>query len=79
MRDNNGGHYINRDGYRNTRPVIVGDKVWLTESCTLMSGAKIGQGSIVGAHSVVYSHIKPFSFAMGDPAQVVDENVLWKY
>ena len=78
IRDNNGNHYMNRDGYRNTRPVIVGDKVWLTESCTLMPGAKIGQGSIVGAHAVVYTHIKPFALAAGNPAQVVDENVLWK-
>ena len=79
IRDNNGNHYMNRDGYKNSRPVIVGDKAWLTEACTLMPGAKIGQGAIIGAHSVVYSHIKPFSLAMGNPAQVVDENVLWKY
>lgn len=79
IRDNNGNHFINRDGYRNTRPVIVGDKAWLTESCTLMPGAKIGQGAIIGAHSVVFSHIKPFALAIGNPAQVVDENVLWKY
>ena len=79
IRDNNGNHYMNRDGYRNTRPVIVGDKVWLTEACTLMPGSKIGQGAIIGAHAVVYSHIKPFSLAIGNPAQVVEENVLWKY
>lgn len=79
IRDNNGNHYMNRDGYRNTRPVIVGEKVWLTESCTLMPGAKIGQGAVVGAHAVVYSHIKSFSLAIGNPAQVVDENILWKY
>lgn len=79
IRDNNGNHYINRDGYRNSRPVVVGDKAWLTEACTLLPGAKIGQGAIIGAHSVVCSHIKPFSLAMGNPAQVVDENVLWKY
>lgn len=79
VRDNNGSHYLNRDGYRNTRPVIVGDKAWLTEACTLLPGAKIGQGAIIGAHAVVATHIKPFSMAIGNPAQVVDENVLWKY
>ena len=79
IRDNNGNHYINRDGYRNSRPVVVGDKAWLTEACTLLSGAKIGQGAIIGAHAVVSSHIKPFAMAIGNPAQVVDENVLWKY
>ena len=79
IRDNNGNHYMNRDGYRNTRPVVVGDKVWLTESCTLMPGAKVGQGAIIGAYAVVYSFIKPYSLATGNPAQVVDEDVLWKF
>lgn len=79
IRDNNGGHYMNRDGYRNSRPVVVGDKAWLTEACTLLPGAKVGQGAIIGAHSVVFSHIKPFAMALGNPAQVVEENVLWKY
>lgn len=79
IRDNNGNHYINRDGYRNSRPVYVGDKAWLTEACTLLPGAKIGQGAIIGAHAVVSSHIKPFAMAIGNPAQVVDEDVLWKY
>ena len=79
IRDNNGNHYMNRDGYRNSRPVIVGDKAWLTEACTLLPGARVGQGSIIGAHAVVFSHIKPFAMAIGNPAQVVDENVLWTY
>ena len=79
IRDNNGNHYINRDGYRNTRPVIVGDKAWLTEACTLLPGAKIGQGAIVGACAVVSSNIKPFTMAIGNPARIVDEDVLWKY
>lgn len=79
IRDNNGSHYINREGYRNSRPVIVGDKAWLTEACTLLPGAKIGQGAIVGACAVVSSNIKPFTMAIGNPAQIVDEDVLWKY
>jgi len=79
VRDNNGSHYLNRDGYRNSRPVIIADKVWLTEACTLLPGAKIGQGAIIGAHAVVATHIKPFAMAIGNPAQVIDENVLWKY
>ena len=79
VRDNNGNHFINRDGYRNTRPVIIGDKAWLTEACALLPGAKVGQGAIIGAHAVVFSHIKPFAMAIGNPAKVVDEDVLWKY
>ena len=29
IRDNNGGHYMNRRGYKNTRPVTIGTKAWL--------------------------------------------------
>lgn len=36
IRDNNGDHYINRTGYKNTRPVVIGEKAWLCEGCTIM-------------------------------------------
>ena len=79
IRDNNGGHYINRQGYRNTRPVIIGDKVWLCEGCTIMPGVKIGDGAIVGAHALVVGNVPPNAMVIGNPARVVDEDVLWKY
>jgi acetyltransferase-like isoleucine patch superfamily enzyme/coenzyme F420-reducing hydrogenase beta subunit len=79
IRDNNGGHYINLRGYKDNNPVKIGDKVWLCESCTIMPGARIGDGAIIGAHSVVYGDIPAHSLVSGNPAQVVEENVLWLY
>lgn len=79
VRDNNGSHYMNRQGYKNTRPVIIGDKVWLTEQCTVMPGVKIGDGAIIGALSLVIRNIPAYSLATGCPAEVVDEDILWKY
>lgn len=79
IRDNNGNHYINRNGYKNSRPLLIGDKVWLCEQCIIMSGAKIGDGTIVGAASVVVSHIPSNTMTFGNPAKVVDEEILWKY
>ena len=79
IRDNNGGHYINQQGYKNTRPVIIGDKVWLCDGCTIMPGVKIGDGAIIGAHSFVVSNIPPNTMVVGNPAQVIDESVLWKH
>ena len=40
IRDNNGGHYINRQGYKNSRPVVIGDKVWLCEGCVIYAGSQ---------------------------------------
>lgn len=79
IRDNNGNHYINRHGYRNSRPVIIGDKVWLCEGCTIMPGVKIGDGAIIGANAFVTSNVPANSVVSGNPAVVVDEDVLWKY
>jgi acetyltransferase-like isoleucine patch superfamily enzyme/coenzyme F420-reducing hydrogenase beta subunit len=79
IRDNNGGHYIARQGYKDTRPVIICDRVWLCESCTIMPGVKIGEGAIVGAHSLVISNVPAHAIVTGNPARVVDEDVLWKY
>lgn len=79
IRDNNGSHYMNRQGYKNTRPVIIGDKVWLTEQCTIMPGVKIGDGAIIGALSLVIKNVPAYALASGHPAEVIDEDILWKF
>lgn len=79
IRDNNGNHYINRSGYKNSRPVIIGDKAWLCEGCTIMPGVKIGDGAIIGAHAYVTQNVPAYTMVSGNPATIVDEDVLWKY
>ena len=79
IRDNNGGHWMNFSGYRNSRPVEIGDHVWLCEGCTIMPGVKIGAGAVIGAKSVVFNNVPANTMVMGNPAQVVCENVEWKY
>lgn len=79
IRDNNGGHYLNRQGYRDSRPVLIGDKAWLCEGCTIMPGAHIGEGAIVGAHAFVTGNVPAHALVSGNPARIVDEDVLWKY
>lgn len=79
IRDNNGNHYINRPGYKNTRPILIGNKVWLCEGCTIMPGVKIGDGAIIGAHALVTCNVPAHTLVMGNPAQIIDDNILWKY
>ncbi len=79
IRDNNGGHYINRGGYKDSRPIIIGNKVWLCEGCTIMPGVRIGDGAIIGAKAFVTSNVPANTLVSGNPAKIVDEDVLWKY
>jgi acetyltransferase-like isoleucine patch superfamily enzyme len=79
IRDNNGDHYLSQQGYKKSRPVIIGNHVWLCEGSTIMAGVKIGDGAIIGAHSVVYNNVPAYSLVSGNPAQVVETNIFWKY
>ena len=78
IRDNNGEHFISIRGYKISSPVTIKEHVWLTESCTVMPGAVIEPGAIISARSVVSGHIPAFSIVKGDPAVVVEKNILWK-
>ena len=40
--------------------------------------AVIEPGAIISARSVVSGHIPAFSIVKGDPAVVVEKNILWK-
>lgn len=59
------------------RDIVLGDRVWLADNVDVFKGVHIGQGSIVGAHSLVVKDIPEFSLAVGIPARVVKTNVTW--
>jgi acetyltransferase-like isoleucine patch superfamily enzyme len=53
-------------------PVIsLGENCWIGARATLLAGAEIGEGAIVGAATVVDFPVPPFAIVAGDPAQIV--------
>lgn len=54
-----------------TAPVKIGKNCWLGEGVIVLPGVTIGDGCIIGAHSIVKKNIPPFSIAVGSPAKVV--------
>lgn len=61
---------IRKQGLAKT-PVRVGEDVWVGEKVSILRGADIGSGSVIGSQTVVKGHIPPFSVAVGAPARVV--------
>lgn len=53
------------------RPIRIGPNVWIGFDCCILPGVTIGEGSVIGARSVVASDIPPFTVAAGNPARVV--------
>ena len=54
-----------------TSPVKVGKNCWLGEGVIVMPGVTIGDGCVIGAHSVVNKDIPADSIAVGSPARVI--------
>ena len=54
-----------------TIAVIIENNVWIGESVSILPGVCIGEGSIIGANTVVTKSIPPFSIAVGNPAKVI--------
>ena len=52
-------------------PVIIKKNVWLGEHVSVLMGVTIGEGSIIGANSVVSKDIPAYTIAVGVPAKVI--------
>jgi len=67
------GAWLNAlDGYPvNYEPVTLGKSVWLPWRVFVMPGTTIGDGSVIGANSLVQGTIPPMSLAVGSPAKVI--------
>jgi acetyltransferase-like isoleucine patch superfamily enzyme len=52
-------------------PIIVEDDVWLGVGVTVLSGVRIGKGSVVGAGAVVTHDVPEGAIVAGVPARVI--------
>ena len=59
-------------GYQpDTRDTIIGNDVWLGYGAIVCPGARIGNGAIIGAGSVVRGQVPDYAVVAGNPAVVV--------
>jgi carbonic anhydrase/acetyltransferase-like protein (isoleucine patch superfamily) len=52
-------------------PTRIEDRVWLGANVVVLKGVTIGEGTVVGAGSVVTKSLPPHCVAVGVPAQVI--------
>lgn len=54
-------------------PIKIGNNVWIGEGVIVMPGVTIGDGCVIGAHSIVNKSIPDNSVAVGTPAKVIKQ------
>lgn len=52
-------------------PVVIGSDVWIGTQSIILQGARVGDGAVIGAHSVVKGEIPAMAIAVGAPARIV--------
>lgn len=64
------GECIPYDSKEILKDVEIGDFVWLGSKVLILPGAKIGEGAIIQAGSVVHGKIPKYAIAGGNPCKV---------
>ena len=58
-------------GEAEAHPIRIGKNVWIGFDSCVLPGVMIGEGSIVGARSVVTQDVPPYTIVAGNPARVI--------
>lgn len=51
--------------------IIIEDDVWIGTNSLILSGVRVGKGSIIAAGSVITKDVEPYSVVGGNPAKLI--------
>lgn len=69
-------HYV--ENKQNSKPITIGNHVWIGTNVIILKGVTIGDGTIIGAGSVVTRDIPSGVLACGNPAVVIRKIEGWQ-
>jgi acetyltransferase-like isoleucine patch superfamily enzyme len=63
-------HPIREQGYK-TKPITIGNNVWIGAKATVLKGVTIADGAIIGANSVVTRDVPANAIVGGNPGRII--------
>jgi acetyltransferase-like isoleucine patch superfamily enzyme len=61
-----------------TKPIIIGNNVWIGKKSMILKGVTIGTGSIIAAGSIVTRDVASNCMVAGNPARIIKRNIGWE-
>ena len=61
------------EGWEVTKPVTIGNSVWIGGSAILLPGVNVGDKAVIGAGAVVTRDVPPGVVVAGNPARIIRE------
>lgn len=71
-------HQIEKEGYKVSAPIKIGNNVWIGQRAMILKGVTIGDGAVIAAGAIVTKDVPAHSVVAGVPAKVVEENISWR-
>ncbi|HSI68466.1 MAG TPA: acyltransferase [Planococcus sp. (in: firmicutes)] len=71
-------HSILAPDYEMSKPISIGNHVWIGFRAAILKGVTIGDGSIIAAGAIVTKDVPPNCLAAGVPAKIIKRNIEWK-
>lgn len=71
------GHTIVEPNYKVSKPIKIGNHVWIGQGATILKGVEIGDGAVIASCAVVTKDVTAVSVVGGNPAKLIKENVEW--
>ena len=56
-------------GFTETKPIVIGDDVWIGARVINLPGVHIGNGAVIGAGAVVTNNVPDYEVWGGNPAR----------
>lgn len=66
------------NGSKPTKPITIGNNVWIGMNATILKGVSIGDGAVVAAGAVVNRDVPPKTLVVGVPAVVKKKQIEWR-
>lgn len=67
----NGVTLTEQNKIHESKPIVIGNDVFIGANVTVLDGISIGNGAVIGAGAVVSENIPPYAIAVGVPAKVI--------
>ncbi|MFR2774230.1 MAG: acyltransferase [Anaerostipes sp.] len=61
-----------------SKPIVIGNHVWIGARSIILKGVSIGDGAVIGAGSVVTRNVPQNSIVAGNPAKILKQNIEWR-
>lgn len=72
--------WTNEVSFSESRPVTIGNDVWIGQNAIILGGLNIGNGAVIGAGAVVTKDVPDYAVVGGVPAKIIkfrfSENII---